>query len=86
MKDRVAKLIIPALLSICFILFTAIVSQSDYSLTSFGRFCFVFHTIPSDDGFLNGEDFLIVLYYVVFWVMLTLLFAWIGHLVRRFIL
>jgi len=81
MYQRLKKLIAPALLALCFIILTAIISQSDYSLSAFGRFCFLFHTIPFQIGFSNnGELYFVWIYYPILWLLLTLLFAWIGHL------
>jgi hypothetical protein len=82
-KQQVYKLIAPALLSVCFIVFTAIVSQGSGSLSLFGQFCFLFHTIPSDIGFLSGNDLIFWVYYPLLFVLLTLSFAWIGYLAKR---
>jgi len=84
MHKLVYKLTIPALLSICFIIFTAIIAQSDYSLTPFGRFCFLFNAIPSDIGFLRADNWIFYIYYLLLFILLTLVFWWIGHLIRLF--
>lgn len=83
MYPRLKKLVAPALLAVCFIIITAIVSQSEYSLTPVGRFCFLFHTIPFQIGFSDtGELYFVWIYYPILWLLLTLLFSWIGHLSR----
>lgn len=83
MYPRLKKLIAPVLLALCFIIITAIVSQSEYSVTGFGRFCFLFHTIPFQIGFSDdGDIYFVWIYYPVLWLLLTLLFAWTGHLAR----
>jgi len=83
MYPRLKKLVAPALLALCFIIITAIVSQSEYSVTDFGRFCFLFHTIPFQIGFSDaGEIYFVWIYYPILWLVLTLLFSWIGHLAR----
>ncbi len=85
MYPRLKKLIAPALLALCFIIITAIVSQSGYTLDSLGQFCFMFHIIPFEIGFSGGETYLIWIYYPILWLLLTLLFSWIGHLTRMII-
>ena len=85
MQKSLYKLIVPALLSTCFIDFTAIISQGSYSLTSFGRFCFLFNVIPSDVGFLSGGKWIFCIYYPLLFIILTLLFWWVGHLIQLYI-
>lgn len=82
MQKLLYKLIVPALLSICFIVLTAVICQSDYSLTSIGRFCFLFNVIPSDIGFLGDDSWIIALYYSLLFIVLTFLFWWIGHFIK----
>lgn len=82
MQKLLYKLILPALLSICFIVITAIVSQSNYSTTPIGRFCFLFNAIPSDIGFLGNGSWIIALYYPLLFIVLTILSWWTGHLIK----
>jgi|GEM_PF-5349520 len=82
MYSRLRKLVAPALLALCFIVLTAIVSQSEYSLSPAGRFCFLFHTIPFQVGFADADMYFVFIYYPMLWLVLTLLFAWAGHLIR----
>ena len=80
MQKLAYKLIVPALLSISLIVFTAIISQGADSLTPFGRICFLFHAIPSDIGFLDGA-WVSWVYYPLLFVLLTFLFFGIGHFI-----
>ena len=82
MYPRLKKLVAPALLALCLIISTAIVSQSEYSITPIGRLCFLFHTIPFQVGFADADIYFVWIYYPVLWLLLTLLFAWMGHLAR----
>jgi hypothetical protein len=82
MRKLLYELTIPALLSICFIVITAIVSQSDKSITPIGQFCFLFNAIPADIGFLGDDSWIISLYYSLLFIALALLFWWIGNLTK----
>jgi len=82
MYARLRKLVAPALLALCFIILTAIISQTGYSLSAFGRFCFLFHTIPFQIGFSDADIYFVWIYYPILWLLLALVFSWIGHLSR----
>jgi uncharacterized membrane protein len=82
MYKRLNKLVAPALLALCFILLTAIVAQSDNSMSTFGRFCFMFHSVPYEIGFSGADTYFVWIYYPFLWVVLTVLFSWTGHLAR----
>jgi len=77
-------IILPALLALIFIVLTAIVAQSALSLSSFGRFCFFFHTIPFGVGFSGSGAMFMWIYYLVLWLVLTYIFLALKFLIRRF--
>jgi len=84
MRKRLNQLILPALIAIIFIVSTAIVSQSMLSLTPFGRFCFAFHAVPFGIGFSGNDEWLMWLYYLVLWFVLTALVFGLIKIIRMF--
>jgi len=76
------RIVPPATLALIFIVSTAIVAQSSLSLSSFGRFCFFFHTIPFGVGFSGGSSMFMWIYYLVLWLVLTYIFLGISVAIR----
>jgi hypothetical protein len=75
---RFKALIAPALFAIGFIVLTAVFASGGSGWLQ--SFCFYFHLIPFGIGFAGGGNFGIVLYYLILWVVLSILFLGIKQL------
>jgi len=83
MLKRLKVLILPAILSVVFIIATALVSVSNvFMLTGFGQFCFMFHLYPFGIGFSGGDTSKVVIYYLLLWLVLTILFLGLIYLIK----
>jgi hypothetical protein len=78
---RLMELIIPAGLSIAFIILTAFIGSGEYFGGTLQQFCFMFHVIPFGIGFSGGENYLAVIYYFILWIALTFMFLGIRRLI-----
>lgn len=79
---RLKELAIPALLSLIFIVLTGLIGGDTIPIPFLQQFCFMFHLIPFGIGFAGGDTYQIILYYLVLWLVLSLLFLGIKHLIR----
>jgi hypothetical protein len=79
---RVKKLIIPALLAVVFILLTALIGGGVIDIEFLQPLCFMFHIVPFGIGFAGGGSYLVVIYYLVLWIILTFLFLGIKRLIK----
>jgi len=77
---RLKELLIPAISAIAFILITAYGSNGGFGVGWLSEFCFYFHLIPFGIGFSGGGGIIILVYYLVLWLMLTILFIGLGRL------
>jgi hypothetical protein len=79
--QRLRELIRPAIFAIIFIFLTAYLSSSGYCPEFLFQFCFLFHVYPFGIGFSGGDTYLVLIYYIVLWIVLTILFLGMWRLI-----
>ncbi len=77
----IKELMFPAVLSLAFIILTAVIGSGEYFGGALQQLCFMFHVIPFGIGFSGGENYLSVIYYIVLWLALTFMFLGIRRLI-----
>ena len=76
---RLKELMIPAIVAVAFIFLTGYLAFN--SIGWVADACFIFHLFPFGIGFSGGGGSVILVYYVGFWVVLTLLFLGVKRLI-----
>ncbi|HZX57142.1 MAG TPA: hypothetical protein VFE54_00395 [Mucilaginibacter sp.] len=76
---RLKELIIPAITAVAFILLTGYLAFN--SIGWLADACFMFHLFPFGIGFSGGGGLVILIYYLVLWLVLTVLFLGIKRLI-----
>ena len=82
MTLRIKELIIPALLAVVFILLTALIGAGVIDIEFLLPLCVIFHIIPFGIAFAGGGLYLVIIYYLVLWIILTFLFLVIKGLIK----